>query len=83
MPLVAFRLATNGEIRVGQEGGRQVRLFLLQEKETEGIGVQASRPQTDDPSCMMTTVRYFMWRGEGESNQFCICQDGRDCLHPE
>ncbi len=78
-PIFAFSLATNGEMNWGQEGGRQVRLFLLQEKDAEGVGLQISRPQTDTPTCVNTRVTYFMWTGTGQNNEYCACMDGTTC----
>ena len=78
-PLLAFTLATTGEMNWGQEGERQVRLFLLQEKDTEGVGLQVSRPQTDNPSCVNTRVSYFLWQGTGQNSHHCACADGTTC----
>lgn len=78
-PIFAFTLATRGEMNWGQEGGRQVRLFLLQEKDVDGIGLQISRPQTDNPTCINTRVSYFLWEGTGQNSQYCSCADGTTC----
>jgi hypothetical protein len=82
-PIVAFRLATNGEIAWGQETGRQGRLFLLQDAEAEGVGLQSSRPQSGASACVITTVRYFMWAGEGQNTRSCYCTDGTLCQEVE
>lgn len=82
-PIVAFRLATNGEITWGQETGRQGRLFLLQDTEAEGVGLQSSRPQPGSSACVITTVRYLMWVGEGQNTRSCHCTDGTLCQEVE
>lgn len=82
-PIVAFRLATNGEITWGQETDRQGRLFLLQDAEAEGVGLQTSRPQSGSSVCVVTTVRYFMWVGEGQNSRSCSCTDGTVCQEVE
>lgn len=79
LPIFAFTLASKGEMNWGQEGGRQVRLFLLQEKDLEGIGLQVSRPRADNPTCISTRVSYFMWQGTGQNIQYCSCADGTTC----
>ena len=78
-PIAAFQLARRGEIRLGQESGRQVRLFLLQASDAEGVGLELSRPQSDNPACAITTVSYFMWVGEGQNARYCLCNNGTMC----
>jgi len=74
-PCMAFNLAMQGEIQIGGNSGNHIRLFLLSEKETEGIGVEWQRPFFLNPSCSQTSVTYFLWVGEGENAQFCQCVD--------
>ncbi len=81
-PVFAFQLATKGELAWGEETGRQVRVFLLQDKNAEGIGVQSTRPQPNS-ACFTTTVRYYMWVGEGQNSQYCQCLDGKACVSGE
>lgn len=75
-PVVAVVLATQGEIQMslGQEPlPRQLRLFLIQERGQEGLGVEWTAPASD--SCSEGHIRYFMWLGQGENAQFCTCID--------
>jgi hypothetical protein len=74
-PAFAFLLATRGQLQVGNDEGQHVRVFLLQEPDAEGIGVEQQRLLRDSPGCRQTSVRYFMWAGEGESVSFCQCFD--------
>jgi hypothetical protein len=74
LPLAAAVLAYRGEIEVGGNGGRHhIRVFLLQQRQTEGIGVTWTRPLAGQPNCRRTTLRYFLWRGTGENATFCQC----------
>jgi len=74
-PCMAFNLALREEILIGGSPDNHVRLFLLSEKQTEGIGVERKRPFPAQPSCIQTTVTYFLWVGEGENVQYCQCTD--------
>lgn len=81
-PVVAFRLAREGEINVGQ-----TRVFLVDEGNQEGIGFATVRQMRGDPPCRRTTINYIMWRGETDNNRSCSCDaagkfelQGRQCV---
>lgn len=66
----------SGELVWGDDPDDQVRVFLMQERGQEGLGVQWTRPLSSDssePLCTQTTVRYWMWAGEGENATMCTC----------
>lgn len=78
LPLLAFTLARSGQVQLGESQGRHWRLFLLQEPETEGLGLERGRPVApplDAPaaSCLQTTVTYWLWVGEGQDATYCYC----------
>ena len=73
LPLLTVVLARQGQMQVGRPESSQVRLFLLQERQVEGVGLEWSRPVRQQPGCRRTTVVYFMWRGEGENVRFVTC----------
>jgi hypothetical protein len=73
-PCMAFNLALREEIQIGSPDNH-VRIFLLSEKQTEGIGVERKRPFPAQFSCTQTTVTYLLWVGEGENVQYCHCTD--------
>ena len=75
MPFVAFTLAARNQIELGSSEQFYVRLFLIQEDNAEGIGLETARPYGIEPSCIETNVRYFMWVGEPENVMFCQCRD--------
>jgi hypothetical protein len=75
LPILAFLLATRGQIVAGDQSGSHLRLFLLQEPDEQGIGVEWVRPASAGTGCSRGTVRYFMWEGEGQDTAFCQCQD--------
>lgn len=81
-PVVAVLLATQNQIQIGEEQGRQVRLFLLQEPEQEGIGLEWARPvgRGDEAPCLQTSIFYLMWVGEGQNVTFCQCFAGDGSL---
>jgi hypothetical protein len=84
-PVVAFFLATQGQIQIG-DSDSGLRLFLLQERDTQGLGLQWSRfYDNGEPSsagqppgeCTRTTLRYFLWEGDaaGQNLDYCQCRD--------
>lgn len=84
-PVVAVVLATQKQIEVGGDEGRQVRVFLVQEREQEGVGIEWTRPvagpgagQEAEGGCRETRLVYLMWVGEGENVTYCRCfaEDG-------
>jgi hypothetical protein len=79
-PLTTVLLATQKQIELGSARGRQLRLFLLQEPDQEGVGLEWTRPvaasvQSGD-RCRQTRVVYFMWAGEGDNVTYCRCFSG-------
>jgi hypothetical protein len=66
-------LAVRGQIQLGGQEGAQARIFLLQERNVEGVGVEWSRPLRREPGCRRTAVLYLMWRGQGENVRFTTC----------
>lgn len=81
LPSLAFVLARNGQVQIGDTDGRYWRLFLLQDTDSEGVGLeraQAVSPPVGSPQnivCRMTTVAYWMWSGEGPGVSYCQCID--------
>jgi hypothetical protein len=78
LPLAAFVLAVNGQIdwRRGEFAG--TRLWLIQEADQQGLGLSTARvisneEAIDGPICVRTRVVFLLWRGSGESAQFCEC----------
>ena len=75
LPLIAVILATQGEIQLGsQQSGQYVRLFLIQESEQEGVGLEWSRAASAD-ACQQGSTVYLMWEGAGENARYCTCFD--------
>ena len=75
IPLFSFSLAARNQLQLGADEGSHVRIFLIQERNAEGIGVEITRPDRLSPGCVETSVRYFMWKGEPENVTFCHCID--------
>lgn len=74
-PCMAFTLAMQQQIQVGEANGRHLRIFLLQEGGNEGVGVEWERPYRPQSNCFITTVSYLMWAGKGENTAYCQCLD--------
>jgi hypothetical protein len=75
IPFFMFALAARQQLQIGAAQENHIRLFLIQEKDAEGIGLEIARPEPDNPNCAQTSVRYFMWSGEPENVTFCHCFD--------
>lgn len=74
-PGFAFILAANGQIELGDDPQRHLRIFLISETDAGGVGIERARPVRDPAGCAETSVSYLMWQGEGESVRFCQCYD--------
>lgn len=77
-PSLAFILARNGQIQIGRIDDRHWRLFLLQEADVEGLGLERGRavsPPLEAPGarCLKTTVDYWLWAGEEQGADYCQC----------
>jgi len=70
LPFFAVLVAARGEVHVGS-----ARVFLLQEVDLQGVGLEWERPFPHHPSCTKTTVHYLMWEGQAENTAFCLCAD--------
>lgn len=84
-PIIAFFLATQGQIQIG-DSSSGIRLFLLQELDNQGLGLQWTRPYDnqesggqEDSECSQTSLRYFLWEGDGQSqnSDYCQCRDSQ------
>ncbi len=75
-PALAVILASNQQITLGSDPQRRVRIFLVQEPEARGVGLEWARPAGDAPGCSETRLIYLMWRGDGPGARFCSCFDG-------
>jgi hypothetical protein len=80
-PTFAAFLARNGQVTLGDPAGPHTRLFLLQDPDAEGLGLERARrvrpPAEGFPGviCLRTTVSYWLWRGEGQPASYCQCLD--------
>ncbi len=74
-PIASFALATRGEISFGDRVHSGLRIFLVQEDDAQGIGIEWSRRLRVNPQCSKTGVRYLLWEGRGSdfSTEYCLC----------
>lgn len=77
-PIVAFLLAARGEIAVGDESSPGLRLFLLNSKDQQGIGMEIRRRAAHDDSCLNTSLDYILWEGNIGNPEISYCQ----CFDP-
>lgn len=74
-PIIAMVLATQQQIQIGDDSRRHVRLFLLQEENAQGVGIEWARPLRENRSCSKTSVNYLLWEGEAKPASYCQCFD--------
>ena len=75
IPFFSFALAARNQLQLGSPESNHIRIFLVQEKDAEGIGLETTRPNSSGPGCAETSVRYFMWNGDPENVTYCQCLD--------
>lgn len=76
-PTFAFTLAMREQIQVGNIDSSHLRVFMVVEEDTNGIGIELTRPLLSQASCQKTSVGYLLWEG-GKNNQnvsYCQCFD--------
>jgi hypothetical protein len=82
LPVVAFFLATQGQVEIGGNNSN-LRLFLIQDTDTQGLGLQWTRPfdnsNLESAECAQTSLRYFLWEGDasGQNVNYCQCVDSQ------
>ena len=76
-PTFAFLLATREELQFGEDPRSHLRLFLVQEEESSGLGIEWVRNARNLNNCARTSIRYLLWEGSsrGENVSFCQCYD--------
>ncbi len=72
-PTVAFVLATQEQILIGEAPGRHWRIFLVSEEDSRGIGLERTGPRDKAAGCTQTNVSFLLWEGEGEATSYCQC----------
>lgn len=73
-PVVSFLLAVRGQIQIGDDPASQLRVFLVQEDDAAGVGIQWTR-RTGGDHCSRTSLRYLTWAGRAEGSSYCTCMD--------
>lgn len=74
-PVVALVLATQNQLQLGSDPNRHLRIFLVQEDDAAGVGIEWARNYRGDADCTRTSVNYLVWEGEAESVSFCQCYE--------
>ncbi len=81
LPLLAVVIARGGQVRLGAQESAHLRVFLVQEEENNGLGIEWMRTstpaqaQSGENRCWLTSVSYWLWEGQGENVTYCQCFD--------
>ena len=77
-PIMAFAVAIRGQV----EFGNAIRIFLVQEDNSQGLGIQWNRSAGNQENCTKSSVRYFLWEGGDESLNidYCQCYNDGDAM---
>ncbi len=75
LPFLAVMVAARGQVQLGDDTGRHLRIFLVQQRGAAGIGIENQRPLRQSTDCTKTTVTYLLWEGTGENASYCQCID--------
>ena len=74
-------LLFRGEIRLPGAGPAQARVWLVRERENQGLGISTSRliggSLEGVQACFETRVAFLLWKRDGTSqaSQFCQCYE--------
>ena len=70
-------LAARGELMIGSDQSSNVRVFMVNDDQVEGIGFQRVHTVGSNPGCLKTSVKYLLWEGQNASlnTSFCECYD--------
>lgn len=71
---MAFILATRSEIELGVNSGSHIRIFMVQESDLQGVGLEVSRKVRTNPLCLKTNVAFFLWQGASGNQNVSFCQ---------
>jgi ABC-type Fe3+ transport system permease subunit len=77
LPCFLIVLATQQEIIIaqGELPGQEFRVRLIMDIDQRGIGLWTTRTVDGAAGdiCLITTVGYILWEGEGEPAEYCVC----------
>lgn len=74
-PITAFAVSMRGQLQFGQDNRPHLRLFMVQEEDANGIGIEWAKRPFRHRNCLQTTLQYIMWEGQSEPATFCQCID--------
>jgi hypothetical protein len=81
-PCFLITLAVQQEVRIttGPVPGQELRVWLIMEAETRGLGVSTGNvaTQTETSLCLQTDIRYFLWQGSEAPVSYCECYQRSD-----
>jgi len=81
MPCFFVTLLVNKEIVFSRSDlpEHEYRLFILEETDLRGFGFSRARVESggadEDNFCMVTSISYLLWEGEGDGLTYCNCYE--------
>ena len=77
--LFVFVLALQGEVRIGKSDSSAFRIWLVRETVNQGVGISTTRKASSTPKdaagfCQKTTVRFLLWRSDGDIQNISYCE---------
>jgi hypothetical protein len=76
-PCIMVYAASQGEITIpqGDLPGQSIRLWMIQEARSQGIGIASTSALTIDENtrCLQTDNRFLLWRGSEPPVTYCEC----------
>lgn len=80
-PCTLVTLLVNRELTVTHSDlpDHHTRLFLLQQPDERGFGLERGRiksgSEEEGQYCIVTSITYLLWEGEGENVGYCNCYE--------
>lgn len=77
VPCGLFYFAVQQEVTIplGSLPGQELRVWLVMEPRTRGIGISSGQVtmETDSELCVQTATTYLLWAGRPENATYCEC----------
>lgn len=76
-PCLVITVLVQGEVVYGlsDKPGHELRIFKVQSETARGFGISLGtvERESDGNVCILTRVRYAVWRGDAEETNYCQC----------
>lgn len=85
-PCALFYFSVQQELTIplGAAPGQSVRVWLVMEPRSRGLGISVGRVAGETPSelCVETSTNYLLWQGRPENTVYCECYARNDAAQP-